>query len=180
MSRGPFASPGSPAAARRASSSASRRAASSAASRVAETATGLDAAASAASWPRRHSSTVGRSSALCAATSSALTGKGCGSLATSSSSTLAGSQPASVQHLGRSRRRAVAALRCDGHHEMIAGAGGGDVQQPESLVMVHLLVERLRVVKVVGAHPLTELDRPALSSAGSAPRLHAGVRASRW
>ena len=62
----------------------------------------------------------------------------------------------------------AAAARCrgagfpvQGHDEMVAGAGAGDVQQPQPFVLVHLLVERLGVIVVAGLDVAAEPERAA-------------------
>ncbi len=66
-----------------------------------------------------------------------------------------------AEHLGsRWDLRVLAVLAVDGHDEVVAGAGGGHVEQSESLVMVHLLLEGLGELELGRAHALLQLDGP--------------------
>ena len=42
------------------------------------------------------------------------------------------------------------------HDEVVAGSGAGDVEQPDALVVAHLLVDRLPLLELVGADVLAE------------------------
>ena len=70
--------------------------------------------------------------------------------------------------------REVARLAVHRHDEVIAGARARDVEQPQLLVEVHLLVDRLVQLEVRGLHALRQLH--LVAAVGREQHLHAARR----
>ena len=98
-----------------------------------------------------------------------------------------GSRPSSVAHAGEEQLGVGAVARAwpassprlavQRHDEVVAGAGAGDVEQPDALVVAHLLVDRHHCLELLGHDVLARaVADPAAVRGERAPRRGVGAR----